>query len=165
MLTLLLVLTTVGCDRVTKHLATANLAGNPARSYWSDTVRLEYAENPGAFLSLGATLPDWARTGLLTFGAAFGLLAVAVAAFKLRWRGIPFIGTILFLSGGASNLVDRIAHGVSPGFAVHRCFRTRLLRAGLRRGVGAHPLFPARRSTATAAERLTRGESKGVWML
>ena len=111
MLALVLMLTTIGCDRVTKHLATTRLAGNSARSYLSGTVRLEYAENPGAFLSLGENLPDWARTGFLTVAAALGLAAVAVAAFKLRMRTMPFIGAILFLAGGASNLADRITRG------------------------------------------------------
>ena len=51
----------VGCDRVTKHVATATLEGKPARSYFFDTVRLGYAENTGSFLSLGANLPSAVR--------------------------------------------------------------------------------------------------------
>jgi signal peptidase II len=96
---------------VTKHVATSKLAGKPGVSYLADTVRLEYAENPGGFLSLGSELPDWARTGLLTVSAGIGLLVVAVAALKLRWIGLPRIGAILYIAGGASNLVDRIARG------------------------------------------------------
>jgi len=42
---LVLVLTTIGCDRVTKQMARGALAGGASRSYLSDTVRLEYAEN------------------------------------------------------------------------------------------------------------------------
>ena len=110
-LALVLLLTTIGCDRVTKHLATTRLAGNSAQSYLNGTVRFEYAENPGAFLSLGENLPTWARTGLLTVGATLGLALVAVAAFKLRRRSTAFIGAILFLAGGASNLIDRITRG------------------------------------------------------
>ena len=45
---------TIGCDRVTKHLATSALAGMPSRSYLVDTVWLGYAENSGGFLSIGA---------------------------------------------------------------------------------------------------------------
>jgi signal peptidase II len=87
------------------------LAGKPGVSYLADTFRLEYAENPGAFMSWGSGLPDWARTGLLTFGAGVGLVAIAIAAFRLRWNGLPLIGGILFIAGGTSNLVDRIARG------------------------------------------------------
>jgi len=45
---------TVGCDRLTKHLASDALAGEPGRSFLGGMVQLEYAENPGAFLGLGA---------------------------------------------------------------------------------------------------------------
>jgi len=108
---LILLLTTVGCDRVTKQAATARLAGRPSVSYFADTFRLEYAENPGAFMSLGEGLPNWARAGLLIVLAGVGLLVVAFAAFKLRWIGLARIGAVLYVAGGASNLVDRIARG------------------------------------------------------
>ena len=54
LLLLVAALLTIGCDRVTKHVATTMLAGEPDRSFWADTVRLGYAENAGGFLSLGA---------------------------------------------------------------------------------------------------------------
>lgn len=50
-------LTTVGCDRVTKHVAATMLAGTPGHSYLANTVWVGYVENPGGFLSLGAGLP------------------------------------------------------------------------------------------------------------
>ena len=51
----LLLAATAGCDRVTKHLAVTTLAGMPEQSYLGDTVRLDYHENAGGFLSAGAT--------------------------------------------------------------------------------------------------------------
>jgi lipoprotein signal peptidase len=46
---LIAVVATIGCDRVTKHIATVALAGAPVRSYLADTIRLEYTENTGGF--------------------------------------------------------------------------------------------------------------------
>jgi signal peptidase II len=106
-----LILITIGCDRVTKHLAAVALSEAPAHSFMMDTVRLEYAENAGAFLGLGATWPAVVRTGLFTVGNAILLLVVVVAAARDRWSGPVLVGTALLVAGGASNLVDRIARG------------------------------------------------------
>ena len=67
------VVITIGCDRVTKHVATTTLAGTPDRSYLGDTVRVVYAENTGGFLSIGADLPAPARTALFTFATGLAL--------------------------------------------------------------------------------------------
>src|SRR4029079_13435204 len=96
----LAVVGTIGCDRVTKHLATRALAGIPDRSYLADTVRLGYAENQGGFLSLGAGLPPHLRTLIFTCVTALILVAVTVLAVRHRWRGWPAIGLALFVAGG-----------------------------------------------------------------
>ncbi len=109
----LLVLTfaTVGCDQATKHLARAHLAGAPRRSFLADTVRIDYVENTGAFLSLGATLPARARVALFTVGAA-GLLAVLGGVYlRGRWSALQLVGIGLAWAGGVSNLIDRAAFG------------------------------------------------------
>jgi signal peptidase II len=105
------VLSTIGCDRVTKHVATTTLADMPGRSYLADTVWLGYVENPGGFLSLGASLPAFART--VTFTVATGLMLIAVGVLVLRgeWEEWPTIGLTLFLAGGASNWIDRVVRG------------------------------------------------------
>jgi signal peptidase II len=106
-----LILCTIGCDRATKHWASTRLAGAESQSFLADTFRLEYAENTGAFLSLGSTLPDLLRTGLLTYGVAVGLIVVAIVAVKKRWTGAPLAGAALIWAGGVSNLVDRAVRG------------------------------------------------------
>jgi signal peptidase II len=108
---LMLLLSTVGCDRVTKRVATAALANMPAQSYFSDTLRFEYAENTGAFLSVGSALPNWARIVLFRVVVASALAAVALVALKHRWTGLPLMGASLVFAGGISNLADRIVRG------------------------------------------------------
>src|SRR6185436_2355927 len=102
----------------TKHFATVALSGEPGRSYFADIVRLEYAENEGAFLSLGATLPAAARTGLFTIGTGLILLALVGTALRLRWRGWLLIGTALVIAGGTSNWIDRVIAGKVVDFIV-----------------------------------------------
>jgi len=108
---LLLILATVGCDRVTKYIAAVALADAPTRSFMMDTVRLEYMENTGAFLSLGASWPADVRTAVFIVGNAVLLLLVVVAAVRGRWSGLALVGATLFVAGGMSNLADRIVRG------------------------------------------------------
>jgi len=105
------IVATIGCDRVTKHAATTTLAGEPGRSYLADTIRLEYVENTGGFLSLGADLPRAARTALFIFGTGLMLLVLVGAAVRFQWRGWVLMGAGLILAGGASNWVDRVVRG------------------------------------------------------
>ena len=105
------VVTTVGCDRVTKHVATSTLAGRPARSLLADTVRLAYVQNTGGFLGLGADLPDAARTSVFVVATGILLLVLVAYGIRLRWRGWAAFGLALFVAGGVSNWVDRVLHG------------------------------------------------------
>ena len=108
---ILAVLATIGCDRVTKHLAAGALAGTPGRSYLGNTVWLGYVENRGGFLSVGASLSPGVRTVIFTGGTGLMLVALTVVAIRQRWRGWPAIGLALFIAGGVSNWVDRAVRG------------------------------------------------------
>src|SRR5262245_12855498 len=85
---LLVMVTTFGCDRVTKHIAAVALAGEGPQSFLADTVRLEYAENTGAFLSIGATLPDSLRRTVLATATSLVLIGTVFMAFKHRWSAV-----------------------------------------------------------------------------
>ena len=106
-----IVVTTIGCDQVSKRVASSRLMGGPPQSYFGNSVRFEYAENTGAFLSLGAELPLWARTVLFSVGPALALIACIVAMITHRWRRLALLGMCLAFGGGLSNLVDRVVHG------------------------------------------------------
>ena len=111
-LLVLVLLACIGCDQGTKRLARTHLRSSPTTSYLSDSVRLTYAENPGAFLSLGAQLPDSARQGLFTWGVGALLLALAVFALRKRQVGrAELVAYALMLGGGLSNWGDRVLRG------------------------------------------------------
>lgn len=108
---ILAVLGTIGCDRVTKHLAAGALAGTPGGFYLGDTVWLGYTENRGGFLSVGASLSPRVRTAIFTGGTGLMLLALTIVAIRHRWRGWSAIGLALFIAGGFSNWIDRAVRG------------------------------------------------------
>ena len=105
------IVATIGCDRVTKHAAMTMLAGTPDRSYLADIIRLGYVENPGGFLSLGASWPSLMRTTFFTVATGIVLLTLTVVAIRRRRDEWSALGVALFLAGGASNWIDRIARG------------------------------------------------------
>lgn len=108
---LLLVVMTIGCDRVTKQLATENLAGESAHSYFADTFRLTYAENVGGFLSLGAGLPSALRSAVFTLVTGALLLVLALLAWRQRSNLRHAAAFSLFIAGGVSNWFDRVSDG------------------------------------------------------
>lgn len=108
LLVLVVALSTVGCDQVTKNYAKTNIQNSTPVSFFHDMVRLEYAENPGAMLSIGADWPFHIRFWLLTVLTGIFLLAVPVYVYfhrDMRWLQVA--GLSLALGGGASNLIDR----------------------------------------------------------
>ncbi len=102
----------VACDQLSKSAAREYLPGTGVHSYLGDTLRLEYAENPGAFLSLGETLPATLRYDGLVIGVgAFLMALLAWAVLSARLRGPQRIAIAAIGAGGASNLLDRIRFG------------------------------------------------------
>jgi len=110
------IVATVGCDRITKQAAISRLAGSPTRSFLDDTLRLEYTENPGAFLSLGENLSPAVRGALFTFGTAFLLIGITAAAARFRWNRARVFGVALLVAGGGSNWFDRVMRGSVTDF-------------------------------------------------
>jgi len=99
-----------GVDQALKVLARDRLAGAPPIFLLGGAVRCEYAENRGAFLSLGESLPETARFAL--FVLLVGAALAAALAFALRARAVPapeLAALALMAGGGLGNLIDRIA--------------------------------------------------------
>ena len=102
---------TIGCDRISKRYAAAELMGSPCRSYLADTLRVEYVENSGGFLSVGAGLPERARKWIFVVGTSAALVGLSLG-FARRGRTIwSTAGLSLIWAGGLSNLLDRLIHG------------------------------------------------------
>ena len=102
----------VGCDQATKSLARDFLQHHAAVSFLGDTVRLQYAENPGAFLSLGASLPHAWGTTLFTVGGSLLVIAVALYAFlTLKAGWLRMVAVSLICAGGIGNIADRVRYG------------------------------------------------------
>lgn len=108
----------VGCDQSTKYTAKHFLEGHSTRSCLGDIIRLSYTENSGAFLGLGAGMPERVRqTIFIVLIAIFlvGFLIFLITNKRLDTRAV--LAGVLILSGGLGNLIDRIMnHGAVVDF-------------------------------------------------
>lgn len=107
---------TIGCDRVTKRIATTTLAGAPERSFLRGTITMFYAENRGGFLSVGAGLSERTRTAVFVVGTGVLLVVAAIGLVRARLELWSLLGTTLFVAGGISNWIDRFTHGTVVDF-------------------------------------------------
>jgi len=104
-----LLLACVGCDQVSKAVVRNHVALGHSQSFLGDTLRLTHAENPGAFLSVGASLPQLARVAVFQVGVAIlvlGLLWYALFARQSGYWGT--VGFSLLAASGLGNLIDRL---------------------------------------------------------
>jgi signal peptidase II len=99
----------VGCDQVSKVVARSQLTLGESHSFLGDTFRITHVENAGAFLGLGANLPEPVRT--VVFQGAISLLILGLlwaAAFRVGTRPWHVAGFTLLAASGIGNLIDRL---------------------------------------------------------
>jgi signal peptidase II len=107
-----LLLSTAGCDQLTKQVAKAELVSARPVSLLNNLIRLEYAENTGAFLSIGEHLPG--PILLLVSSLLAGAIIFILVRLTLQNRDVKpslLIGLSLIAGGSIGNLIDRILNG------------------------------------------------------
>ena len=89
------------------------LAGSHGLNLFGDTVRFELTSNPGAFLSLGAGLPEPVRHVLLLLVLVPVSLALVCCLSLFGRTRLPRSGLValgLVAGGGLGNWLDRLLH-------------------------------------------------------
>ena len=99
----------VGCDHASKRVAESWLAGSGGLALAGDTVQFQLASNPGAFLSVGANLPEPVRQ-LLLLGLVPLLIACVLRYFAkhVLVTRAQALALALLAGGGLGNWLDRV---------------------------------------------------------
>lgn len=100
----------ISCDRVTKNLAKTHLMNHADISYLHNTIKLEYAENTGAALSLGDSLPKAVSFWLLSIIPLALMAALVVYTLKNldKLNTLKLVALALIFAGGIGNVIDRL---------------------------------------------------------
>lgn len=112
LIVLAIIIINIGCDQVTKQVATEELGKGREHTFFGEIFRLSYVENEGAFLSWGANWSKEFQTWLLHFLPVImltGLLFYTFFSQQLNhWQIIAFS---FIIGGGISNIYDRLLYG------------------------------------------------------
>ena len=115
-LILSLLFSTVGCDQVTKLVARDTLSST-RMEFLGGVIRLEHAENSGAFMNFGEHFSESLRFWIFTFGVAVCLsLSLGVLWKKTQLDKWNTIALTLVVAGGFGNLIDRAVKGSVTDF-------------------------------------------------
>ena len=117
-LTILTILaSTISCDQISKNIVRKNISYADEISLMNHHFTLTRIENPGAFLSIGDSLPRPVRFLLLTLiplavlGAAFMYLLT-----KRNLTKLTMLALCLVVGGGIGNIYDRVLYGSVTDF-------------------------------------------------
>jgi signal peptidase II len=98
-----------GCDQATKSVARSTLVDAPPIFLLNNTVRIQYAENPGAMLGLGAEVPaNLKLIFLLVFVTAIVATTLYMAVRSHSLSLLQLSGMAMLAAGGLGNLFDRV---------------------------------------------------------
>lgn len=104
-------------DQLTKEIARRVLGETGPVAWAGGLVSWELAENPGAFLSLGAQFGEGLRFLLFSVGVVVVLgWAVFLLVKRPELPRLEVWGLSLLLGGGTGNLIDRLAKGSVTDF-------------------------------------------------
>ena len=94
---------------MTKNIAKESLAFSSPISLLNDSIRIEYTENTGAILGLGANWPSQVRfLFLVVFVSLVLAITLIVAVNTHSFSLIQLVGLSSIAAGGIGNLLDRL---------------------------------------------------------
>jgi signal peptidase II len=112
LITIAVVLGCMGCDQATKRMASRQLTPSAPVTIIENMVHLEYTENSGAMMGVGADLSDSARFWLFKIFAGCALFAIfTFTVLDNNLNGLAVVSLSLILGGGLGNLIDRVFKG------------------------------------------------------
>lgn len=111
-LVLIIVLSNIGCDQVTKKMARNQIEYNETIEVIGKNLVLTKVENKGAFLGMGSSLSPTLRSILLLILPSAVMLALLI--YLLKYKEITQISVValsFIVGGGIGNIYDRIVYG------------------------------------------------------
>lgn len=114
---LLLLVSNVGCDQVTKSMIRRRVDYNEQIDVIGNFLTLTKVENSGAFLSIGDSLSRPLKIILLTVLPILLLAVVLIfALMKKDTTDLTLLGICFITGGGIGNIYDRVIHGSVTDF-------------------------------------------------
>ena len=117
LLILILLVTNVGCDQISKSIVRQRIEYGQKISLIDDFIILTKVENTGAFLSMGDSLP---RLLYKLFMIVFPLIVLIYLLYYLltgnNINKLLIFGICLIISGGLGNIYDRIMYNSVTDF-------------------------------------------------
>lgn len=113
---LLVVVTNISCDRISKNIVRKEIAYGEKIHVINDFLVLTKVENKGAFLSLGNRISGPVYHVIMIIIPIIVLGGVLFFLFKYEVSGLLVFGLSMIIGGGAGNIFDRIKYGSVTDF-------------------------------------------------